>query len=198
MDKASAKPDGRQLRSVRTREAVARAMLDLLERGVLRPTVKDVASGAGVSERAVFRHFQDTDSLHLAVAELQFRRIVSKIPPLCESTGPLRKRIAGIVARWTAVNELVTPVRRSANTLAPFSAEITRRHEWMRSTRKVEIRQTFKVELSRLDRGRRADVLLIVDWALAWSTWEHHRRYGGASIGRARRVVTKLVQNELA
>jgi AcrR family transcriptional regulator len=173
-------------------------MLDLLERGVLRPTVKDVAVGAGVSERAVFRHFQDTDSLHLAVAELQVRRIASRVPPLPEPEASLRERIAGIVARWTAVNELVTPVRRSANTLAPFSAEIARRHEWMRSTRKVEIRQTFKEELARFDRRRRADVLLIVDWALAWSTWEHHRRYGGASIARARRVVTKLVANEFA
>jgi len=198
VDKTSVKLDGRQLRSARTREAVARAMLDLLERGVLRPTVKDVAVGAGVSERAVFRHFQDTDSLHLAVAELQVRRIANRVPPLPESKASLRERIAGIVARWTAVNELVTPVRRSANTLAPFSAEISRRHEWMRSTRKVEIRQTFKEELARLDRGRRADALLIVDWALAWSTWEHHRRYSGVSTARARRIVTKLIENELA
>jgi AcrR family transcriptional regulator len=190
--------DGRQRRSLRTKESVAEAMLNLLERGVLRPTVKEISSEAGVSERAVFRHFQDTNALYAAVAELQLGRILPKVPALPDPVAPLDERVVGIVARWTAANELITPVRRAAATLAPFSDEISQRHEWMREVRDGEIRRTFGTELKRFERSRRADAVLIIDWALAWSTWEHHRRYRGASVKRARGIVSSTIREQFS
>jgi AcrR family transcriptional regulator len=190
--------DGRQRRSARTKESVAEAMLNLLERGVLRPTVKQISGEAGVSARAVFRHFQDTNALYAAVAELQLGRVLPKIPALPDSDVSFDERVAGLVARWTAANELISPVRRAAATLAPFSDEIAQRHGWMRRVRGAEVRKTFEVELKRFASSRRADTVLAVDWALAWSSWEHHRRNGGASVKRARRIVEKTIRDQFS
>ena len=55
--------DGRHARSDRTRATAAEAMLDCFEEGLLRPGAKDVAERAGVSTRAVFRHFDNMEAL---------------------------------------------------------------------------------------------------------------------------------------
>ena len=51
--------DGRAARALRTRQAVADALLRLLEEGELRPTSRMIAEKAGVSERTIFQHFED-------------------------------------------------------------------------------------------------------------------------------------------
>jgi AcrR family transcriptional regulator len=56
-------PDGRRLRSERSRKAILDAMLKLVEEGVLVPTAQQVSERAGVGIRSVFRHFSDMESL---------------------------------------------------------------------------------------------------------------------------------------
>ena len=57
------KPDGRVLRSERSRQAIIDAMLDLVQQGNLVPTAQQVAEHAGVGIRTVFRHFKDMEGL---------------------------------------------------------------------------------------------------------------------------------------
>ena len=74
------KEDGRTLRSATTRRAVAEAYLNLVDGGDLRPTARAIAAEAGVSERAVFRHFQDMETLHSEAAVLQIQRVSRDVP----------------------------------------------------------------------------------------------------------------------
>ena len=50
MQEAEQVPDGRRLRSERSRQAIIDAMLGLVEEGVLIPTAQQVSSRAGVLE----------------------------------------------------------------------------------------------------------------------------------------------------
>jgi AcrR family transcriptional regulator len=59
----TASPDGRRLRSERSRQAIIEAMLQLVEEGILIPTAQQVSERAGVGIRTVFRHFSDMESL---------------------------------------------------------------------------------------------------------------------------------------
>ena len=57
-------PDGRRLRSERSRQAILDAILELIEEGNLGPTAQQVSERAGVGIRSVFRHFSDMESLY--------------------------------------------------------------------------------------------------------------------------------------
>ena len=64
------KPDGRLLRSERSRHLIVEAMIELIDEGVLTPTAQQVAKRANVGIRSVFRHFDDMDSIFETTNEL--------------------------------------------------------------------------------------------------------------------------------
>ena len=64
------KPDGRRLRSDRSRQLIVKSMLDLIHEGNLQPTAQQVADHAQVGIRSVFRHFEDMESIFDSVDKL--------------------------------------------------------------------------------------------------------------------------------
>jgi AcrR family transcriptional regulator len=185
--------DGRAVRAQRTRETLADALLDLLERGELAPGAKRIAAHAGVSERSVFQHFVDLETLFAAVADRQVARVGAELLPLVPRSAPLERRIATLVAARAALYERIAPVRRAALLQAPFSAAIETRLDGMRRSLRAEALALFEPELrGRTTRDRRevADALCA---AVSFSAWEHLRRHVGASRARAERAVVRTV-----
>ena len=186
--------DGRSLRAQRTSRQIAEAYLELLERGELRPAVRDIAAQAGVSERAVFRHFEDTESLFNAVAKMQLARVMAEVPDLVEPDARLPKRIDSYLERWCWVFERVSPIRRAANLNEPFSREIKRRHAWGRKMRRRDFETLFERELAQMsakDRGEVADAAMAM---LDWFTWEHLRTHYGHSKVRATGIMARTLK----
>lgn len=97
-EKPAALPDGRRLRSERSRQAIVEAMLELVEGGNLVPTAQQVADRAGVGIRSVFRHFSDMESL-FAVADMQGREATEALFIGGDREGTLRQRIRHAVER---------------------------------------------------------------------------------------------------
>lgn len=64
------KPDGRRLRSDRSRQLIVQSMLHLVNEGNLQPTAQQVADHASVGIRSVFRHFEDMESIFEMANEL--------------------------------------------------------------------------------------------------------------------------------
>jgi AcrR family transcriptional regulator len=185
--------DGRQARSQRTRDAVAEAMLDCFEEGLLRPSAKQVAERAGVSPRAVFRHFDKMDALLEAAAELQIERVLSRLPSV-ETEGPLGRRIDSIVLHSVRRNEITTPVRRAAQLSEPFSKVIRERHAWMHATARRQVRRVFAPELQALPEAARRDRIAALRALLSFGYWEELRRHERLSEAAASRVVRSAVQ----
>lgn len=189
---ASARPDGRHLRSSRTRETVARAMLSLLEGGNLRPTAREVATQAGVSERAVFRHFEDLECLLRAVSDIHAAKITALAPPPAPADAAPAERLDRFVERWCEVYEMISPVRRAAQLRAPFSVEIRSRHAWVRRLRMREL-HTALGPRDRLD----PDLLAAIDGVVSWSYWEQLRAHQHLSKARAVATVRLAVDSLL-
>lgn len=59
--------DGRKARSERSRVAIIDAVLELMEAGILVPTAQQISEQAGVGMRTFFRHFEDMESLFVAI-----------------------------------------------------------------------------------------------------------------------------------
>ncbi|WND02999.1 TetR/AcrR family transcriptional regulator [Temperatibacter marinus] len=61
--------DGRKARSLKSREAIKKALGDLMSEGVRIPTAQQVSDRAKVGIRTVFRHFDDMESLFYSLHE---------------------------------------------------------------------------------------------------------------------------------
>lgn len=162
-------------------------MLECLEAGELRPTAREVADRAGVSTRAVFRHFENMESLLEEVARLQIDRVLGQLPSLLLE-GPVEDRVTALVARSTHANELVTPVRRAALLFEPFSELIRERHGWMRGEIRKQIRLIFAPELAGLSESGRRERVAALCALLSFSYWDELRRHERLSVTAARRA----------
>ncbi len=188
MDAARKTTDGRFARSERTRAAVAQAMLDCLDDGILRPSAEVVAKRAGVSPRAVFRHFDNLEALHNEVAELHIKRILKELPPIV-TEGTLEQRLDGMVANASRRNELIAPVRRAAALSEPFSQVIRERHSWLRSKVRRAVRRVFAEELDGLAEVERSSRVAALRVLLSFNFWEELRRHENLSVAAATRVL---------
>jgi len=186
--------DGRTARSARTREAVVRAVLDLVRAGSSRPTAREIAEHAGISLRSVYVHFDDLEDLFLAAAREYVRQLSALLKPI-DAILPLRARIAAWADQRASIWESTLPVRRAAELWAPASpslAEVTRsarQRSW------ADTRRLFGPEVA----GRPdADVLLemvnVLGSAAAWDTF----RERGMTVAAARDILsvslTKLLE----
>jgi len=190
--------DGRRLRAERNRDAVDQAVLSIVKQqgGGPVPGASEVAARAGVSERTVFRHFADLDSLFLAAAAHQRPVLVTYLAPVPDAV-ELDKRIAAIVKLRAKLYEEISPVRRVAVRLAsahPVMAETL--NEAYRGAR-AQLAAVFAPELKRAGRSRAA-VLEELDLLLSWGSWDTLRSQQNCSVDRARKLVTELVTGVLS
>jgi AcrR family transcriptional regulator len=95
---AAGVPDGRRLRSERSRQAILDASMTLLDEGILVPTAQQVSERAGVGIRSFFRHFPDMASLFAAIDE-QSRGSVEALFIGGDRDGTLQERILHAVER---------------------------------------------------------------------------------------------------
>jgi AcrR family transcriptional regulator len=178
--------DGRHARSERTRAAVAAAMLDCIIAGSPRPTAEEIAGRAGVSSRAVFRHFDNLEALLEEVARHQSERVSRGLPAIV-TEGPLEQRIDALVANSACRNEAIAPVRRAVLASASSSRMFRERHAWLRGVVRKQVRQVFADELARLPEGRRTDRIAALRSLLSVSYWNVLREHEGLSKDAAAR-----------
>lgn len=190
--------DGRRQRAARNREAVVGALLAIIKEqdGGPIPGAAEVAARAGVSERTVFRHFADLESLFTAGAAHQ-RPVVAGYLLARPEDEELEKRIAAVVRLRSKMWEDVGPIRRVALRVVltdPSLAEIL--NEANRASRQ-QLAEVFAPELGRA--GREKNLILDeLDLIAGFSSWEALRRQMGVSGERARRTLTSLLTGVLA
>ena len=184
--------DGRLARSQRTREAVVEAIIGLMAEGELQPTAAAIAARAGVAERTIFQHFPERDALFLAVAARQADRIRSEWEPVPRS-GRLEDRIDAFVSQRARILELVSPVRRGALLMEPFSEPVSEGLSGFRRLKRQEATRVFARELERLPESERAATTAALGAIASWSAWEELRRHQGLTFGEARAALRRAV-----
>jgi AcrR family transcriptional regulator len=181
--------DGRSARAVRTRQAVVEALLILIEEGELRPTSKAIAERAGVSERTIFQHFEDLETLFRAAADRMGEGIVRNLGVIpCD--GPLDERLELYLDELTFLHESMTPIRRASRLHEPFSPTIRCALGTWRANLRRGIENVFAIELERWpnDESRRKAIEALALIA-TWSSWENMRTNSGFTCVQAREVL---------
>jgi AcrR family transcriptional regulator len=185
--------DGRVARSQRTREAVADALLSLLEEGDLRATAARIAERAGVGLRSVFHHFEDLDSLYAVVSERQHERMRAMTRRI-SATLPLDERVAAFVAQRARVLEFITPVRRAALLYEHTSQELAKRLRAARRLGRREVEVLFGPELEAVAPGVARETLEALTAAASWPAWEALRSHRRLSRQDAEAVMLRTVR----
>lgn len=84
---AAQQSDGRSDRGLRTHERIVLALFELIREGNLQPRGEEIAEGAGVAVRTLFRHFDDMDGLFdTAMAFMSEQFDVDLVVPKIEGT----------------------------------------------------------------------------------------------------------------
>jgi AcrR family transcriptional regulator len=192
-DKGDDQTDGRRLRAARNRDSVVSAVLEIIREqgGGPLPGAAEVAVRAGVSERTVFRHFADLDSLFLAAASRQRPVIVTYLAPRPDFK-EVDKRIAALVKLRSKLYEEIAPVRRVAVRLAAANAVLAEQVGEANKAARGQLATVFEPELSRAG-SQRSTVLDQLELVTSWAAWEMMRTLQGSSADRARKVTTELL-----
>jgi len=184
--------DGRHARSERTRAAVAEAMLECIIAGSPRPTAEEIAARAGVSSRAVFRHFDNIDSLLEEVAQQQIKQVTQALPPIV-LVGTLEQRIGAVVENSACRNEIITPVRRAVFASYGVSSQFKVRHAWLRGVVRKQVQKVFSSELALLPDKKRPEKVAALRALLSFSYWIALREHEGLSKDAATRSLCETL-----
>jgi AcrR family transcriptional regulator len=184
---AGKKPDGRLLRTERSRQQIIDALQELVNEGTLQPTAQTVAERAGVGIRTVFRHFADMETL-FATMDVQLREGYEGLFLGGDRAGTLAERIRHAIERRAMAYEKLSSLMLS-----------TRAQMW----RSPVLQKNY----ARNQRGLRRDLgdwlpeiedlpavrQEAVDVATSFETWNRLRSQQGLSVKASADVVYDML-----
>ncbi len=186
--------DRRRLRAERGRDAVVDALLALYADGVVDPGAAAIAARAGVSERSVFRYFEDLEALAQAAIDRHWEQVAPAFEPP-EGTGTIAARAAALVDQRIELHWIVGPVARIGDLLALRADSVARGLEMRRTGLRDQLLPLFP-ELD--GRDDREELVAALDAATSIEQVEYLRGGTGLSGPRARAVMLRTVLALLA
>ena len=188
--------DGRVARSERTREAIAEALLELLNEGVLRPRAQEIAKRADVAVRTVFQHFDDMEGLYAEILRRQSERIAPFLAPLDPHRSTADK-VRTLIEMRDNMYALAAPLRRGMIRIAAAANSKTFESalEELRRVMTQQIQQGF-VKALHLNTDP-YDVLPRIEAITSFEMWDHFTQIQGASRTAVRSHMTIMVMREL-
>ncbi len=181
------KIDGRRARSLRTRDAIVGALLDLVAAGDLAPTAQRIADRASVSVRSLYQHFADVEGLYAEAAERTYewaRQTEKDVDPSL----PVLSRVDEFVESRARALESLLSFHRAVRVVEPTSDRVRRYRRAMDKWEKDRVASVFAPELKAMDSARRAVALAGIDVLASADSWDHLRR-NGQSVRSARQTV---------
>jgi AcrR family transcriptional regulator len=189
--------DGRTQRRVRNMDVVVNAVLGLLAEGRGWPSAADIAARAGLSERSVYRYYDDLDSLARAAVETQTSRNDHHFQPLEVPEGAgLDERIDRLVEHRTAMFELVGAVVHAARARSGLHSAIAEALELRRRQLRAQLAALFAPELEAA--AGSDDLLAALEVVTGFEALQILRVDQGRSAARANRIVRRAVAALLA
>lgn len=187
-------PDGRRLRTDKSRQRVLDAVMSLMESTGEVPTAQQIADESAMSTRSVFRLFGDMQDLYSEAVRSRLVDLRGRyVAPSVEL--PLGERLAELVATRVSVHEEISPIRRVVAPKTRNPGELQEAFksgmEWLRS----QVAATFAPELAARAEHDRETVLNALDAVLSWEYWDRLRSVQELEFAAAREVVARTVSS---
>lgn len=184
--------DGRRERGARNKEAVVSALLELYSQGEVQPPAARIAEMAGVSERSVFRYFDDMEDLASCAINVQWER-VREIYETLESSGNLQQRINSIVDHRLKLYDKVGSVMRVALVAAYKSQVVASAVKERRQIMGRRALQQFENELKSASDVENKERIL--DYTLSLENIIYLKEALGLSHSKVRETLTASIKS---
>ncbi len=155
--------DGRVLRRERNRSEIVDALLDLLHEGHMDVSAATIARRAGLSERSIFRYFDDLDDLYRAVCAVQFERERKHAEIDSFRTGSTADKIDHFVAQRVRLFTSIGNVGRASRVFAHRNLVIAKQLKRARTLLHRQVADHFADELAALPARERDYVATTID-----------------------------------
>ena len=178
--------DGRHRRRVENLEAVVEATLELISENGALPTVAEVAERAGISQRSVFRYFDDVDQLTRAAVDARFRQGAALVGMPTPIPAALDDRLRELAASRSRLYEFIGPTARVVRTRMGDNAVLIESVERSRHALRSQLREVLAPELE--EAGGEL-TLAALDVMYSFEAWDLLRRDQGLTPDEAAEVL---------
>jgi TetR/AcrR family transcriptional regulator, regulator of autoinduction and epiphytic fitness len=185
--------DGRTLRRTRNRTAVLDAVLELFEGGSIEPSVDEVAARAGVSNRSIYRYFEDRDGLVRAAVAHALNRYGPEMLLEQSGVGSFEERVDHFVDHRLHVYSAMAPITRAAKVAAFNEPTIAHQFEIGRLNMRQQFLDHFAAELSPLAPGMQTRVVTAAELPFQFESFEFLRRSTNGMFDEMRTILVDLL-----
>ena len=189
--------DGRSLRRERNRQDIVNALLDLIETGETEISAALIASKAGLSERSIFRYFDDVNDLYRSVCDLAFSKEIEYALIDDAGVGSLDTKIENFVnqrVRIYTMNEKIAPAARSFAFKNPI---IKNQLVVGRKLLRTQIIKHFSEELLVFDKQQQQVAVAIIDSLTTFEYYDMMRSDQKMSVQAIKSVLAESIRKAL-
>lgn len=155
--------DGRVLRRERNRAEIVDALLVLLREGHVEVSAAQIAERAQLSERSVFRYFDDLDDLYRTVCAVQFERERKHATIDSFSKGSTDDKIAHFVEQRVRLFTSIGNIGRASRVFAHRNSVIAKELRRARILLRRQVADHFADEIAALPTDERVHAATIID-----------------------------------
>ncbi len=189
--------DGRNLRAESTRRKIIVGARALVEEQARLPKVADVARRSEVSVRSVFQHYQDVETLFIAVVDAIIDDLEGARRDI-DHDGTLDERVRDLSEQQGRLYERLMPVVLAGRQLNPPPASLVERAELHREAMRRRLEAIFHGELASLPTATQAEILDALQIAAGWDCWITLRQRQGLEVERATTTMGRLINAVLS
>jgi AcrR family transcriptional regulator len=189
--------DGRSLRRERNRQDIVDALLGLIENGETEISAALIASKAGLSERSIFRYFDDVDDLYRSVCDLAFSKEIEYALIDDAGIGSLDTKIENFVnqrVRIYTMNEKIAPAARSFAFKNPI---IKNQLVFGRKLLRAQITKHFAEELSAFDKSEQQVAVATIDALTTFESYDMMRSDQKMSVHTIKSILSEGIRKAL-
>lgn len=146
-------------------------MLALLDDGTVDPTLTDIAARAGISEAAVFAHFDGADDLRHAVIAQHIHRVERLLADADLRHGPVEARVHRFVDARLEFCATMAGTGRIAHTRAQVP-DIAAAVQSVRDLWHAHVRTQFAPELATMDPAQADELVATIDGLFLFDAWD--------------------------
>jgi AcrR family transcriptional regulator len=192
----SSSPDGRRLRSERTRQTIMEAYIELLRERPEIPTAAQIAARAGFSTRSIFERFVDLQGLSLATVDYAFA--MGEAQAVARNVDADRAtRLKSHVETRAHTCERWLPVWRVVVANQGKLDDLRARIRFIRQAIVKRMELMYRPELEVLSAEERRDLLIALEALIDFESWGRMREGHGLSFDEACSVWVRMIDRML-
>ena len=167
--------DGRHRRAQANREAIVEALVSLYAEGHADPSGADIAERAGVSERSLFRHFDDIDDLCHTAFVVQWKRLADRTQLHTPASAPIHEKVAAVVEQRVGLYLDMMNVMRITRMHAVRNNTVLRHVQSSRKEMRSQLEKLFAPECEQMTTDGAKTFLLTANALLSFEHVEQLR-----------------------